>query len=143
MHRPARKQFWLVIPAAGVGRRMQANRPKQYLSLLEKTVIEHALDRLLSLECIAGAVLSISEGDAYWTELAYTSSKPLLIARGGKERCDSVLNALKLLTQETGDTESIWALVHDAARPCVRAEDVVRLIEQASQSENGGLLALP
>ncbi|VAW67762.1 2-C-methyl-D-erythritol 4-phosphate cytidylyltransferase [hydrothermal vent metagenome] len=137
------KQYWVVIPAAGAGKRMQADRPKQYLPLLEKTVIEHTLDRLLAPEAVAGAVLSISEGDAYWPALGYKTEKPLLVARGGKARCDSVLNALALLQQTVNDAKTVWVLVHDAARPCVRAEDIAQLIERGSLSDDGGLLALP
>lgn len=137
------KQFWAVIPAAGVGKRMQADRPKQYLPLHNKTVIEHTLDRLLSLDEITGVILSISEGDEYWPELEYTTDKPLLIASGGKERCDSVLNALSLLSLKIDQTENIWVLVHDAARPCVRPEDIQHLIKIASSKDDGGLLALP
>jgi len=137
------KQYWAIIPAAGVGKRMQADRPKQYLPLYNKTVIEHTLDRLLSLNEITGVVLSISETDEYWPELNYVNSKPLLIAKGGKERSDSVLNALKLLDKEVNNSESIWVLVHDAARPCVRSEDIQNLIKSASSKDDGGLLALP
>jgi len=134
--------YWAIIPAAGVGKRMQTDRPKQYLPLDNKSVIEHTLDRLLSMPAISGAVLAISQGDEYWPALDYQSQKPLLIARGGKERSDSVLNALQLLQQRVAGTRDVWALVHDAARPCVRTADIQRLIEQAS-TEQGGLLALP
>jgi 2-C-methyl-D-erythritol 4-phosphate cytidylyltransferase len=136
-----KQSYWAIIPAAGVGKRMQADRPKQYLSLGNKTVLEHTLDRLLSMPAISGAVVAISEGDEYWPALNYQSDKPLLIARGGKERSDSVLNALQLLQQQAGK-QTVWVLVHDAARPCVRTADIQRLIEQAS-TEQGGLLALP
>lgn len=136
------QSYWAIIPAAGVGSRMQADRPKQYLPLDNKTVIEHTLDRLLSMPAISGAVLAISEGDEYWPALNYHSDKPLLIAQGGRERSDSVLNALQLLQQQVGDSRDVWALVHDAARPCVRTADIQHLIEQAS-NKNGGLLALP
>jgi len=134
-------QYWAIIPAAGVGKRMQADRPKQYLDLHGKTVIEHTLNRLLSMSEIAGVVLSISEGDEYWADLNYQASKPMLIAEGGRERSDSVLNALYALNQAVDNSESIFALVHDAARPCVRKEDIKKLIDQCSD-ENGGLLAL-
>jgi len=136
-------QYWAIIPAAGVGKRMQADRPKQYLRLLNKTVIEHTLDRLLSLDEICGVVLSISKEDEYWEDLNYASNKPLLIAGGGKERSDSVLNALLLLQQKNNHTKNIYALVHDAARPCVRALDIQTLIHHTYQNDNGGLLALP
>ena len=140
------KKFWAVIPAAGVGKRMQANCPKQYLKLHNKTVIEHTLDRLLSMEVISGAVISISEGDEYWAELNYTSDKPVIIAMGGEERSDSVLNALlklnQMVEQSTDKAQNTWALVHDAARPCVRVADVQKLIDVASVDDEGGLLAL-
>jgi len=137
------KQYWAIIPAAGVGKRMQASRPKQYLPLLNKTVIEHTLDRLLSLDEISGAVLSISEGDEYWPDLNYNTDKPLLIAKGGKERSDSVLNALLLLQQNNQHKKTLYALVHDAARPCVRTKDIQTLIHETYNNDNGGLLAVP
>jgi len=137
------KQFWAIVPAAGVGKRMLADRPKQYLTLQNKTVIEHTLDKLLSLEEVTGVVLSISETDEYWPELNYHSDKPILIANGGKERSDSVLNALTLLNNNLSESTNSWVLVHDAARPCVRSEDIKKLIKQASLNDDGGLLALP
>ena len=42
-----------------------------------------------------------------------------------------------------GEGEEIWVLVHDAARPCVRADDLSKLIKDATQNDHGGLLALP
>ena len=137
------KQFWAIVPAAGVGKRMLADRPKQYLTLQNKTVIEHTLDKLLSLNEISGVVLSISETDEYWPELKYHSDKPVLITHGGKERSDSVLNALTFLNNKLSETENTWVLVHDAARPCVRKDDIQKLIKQGSLSDDGGLLALP
>ena len=134
-------QYWAIIPAAGVGKRMAADRPKQYLELHGKTVIEQTLDRLLSMNEIVGAVVSISDGDEFWADLDYQASKPMLIAKGGNERSDSVLNALILLNDKTNKPENIYALVHDAARPCVRTADIEKLIQQCSD-ENGGLLAL-
>ncbi|MDQ1363139.1 MAG: 2-C-methyl-D-erythritol 4-phosphate cytidylyltransferase [Pseudomonadota bacterium] len=138
------KIFWAVIPAAGVGSRMQANRPKQYLELLGKTLIEHSLQRLLDLPAIAGAVIALDKQDVYWPALQYSHAKPVLIAEGGQERYHSVLNALRLLDKHLAGRQSeAWVLVHDAARPCVRADDLNRLIELASQDNHGGLLALP
>lgn len=146
-----KKQYWAIVPAAGVGKRMQADRPKQYLSLCEKTVIEQTLDKLFSVDEISGVVLAISDDDAYWSELKYKSEKPLYIAQGGGERSDSVLNSLLLLNKKLNkkrnekyaDTSHVWVLVHDAARPCVRHADILKLINTASVSDNGGLLALP
>ena len=139
------KQFWAVIPAAGAGKRMAADRPKQYLPFENKTVIETSLNRLLSHDSIMGAVVSLDQNDAYWDDLAYAHEKTLLRANGGSERCDSVLNALLALKDHLQDQSinDVWVLVHDAARPCVRNDDLTQLIEQASYDDNGGLLALP
>ena len=132
------------MPAAGVGQRMAADRPKQYLPLLDKTVIEYSLDRLLDIPGIAGVVLALDKDDSYWPELQFAHQKPVLQVTGGNERCHSVLNALRYLEQQVTDQQQeVWVLVHDAARPCVRAEDVSKLIDKASHDDHGGLLALP
>ncbi len=120
---------------------MAAGHPKQYLSLAGKTVIEQSLDSLLKHPAISGAVVAISKDDEYWAELGYQHSKPLWTAPGGDERCDSVLNALQCLLQ-TADRND-WVLVHDAARPCVRQEDITQLIECCKQHPVGGILAIP
>lgn len=130
---------WAVIPAAGVGRRMESNIPKQYLHIAGKTVIEHTLDVLLSQADIFGAVIVTSADDEYWQDLDYQSEKPLLNASGGKERFHSVLNALTAL-QEIA-SKSDWVLVHDAARPCVSCADLTCLITTVKKHNTGGLLA--
>jgi len=139
------KQFWAIIPAAGAGKRMAADRPKQYLQFQDKTVIEYSLNRLLDHPAISGAVVALDENDAYWKQLSFTHAKPVLNIKGGAERCDSVLSALQGLATHLNnqDLSNIWVLVHDAARPCVREDDLNKLIEMASHDDNGGLLALP
>jgi len=132
---------WAVVPAAGVGARMQADRPKQYLPLLGRTVVEHALQRLLTHPRISGAVVAISSSDGWWPQLNIETEKPLWIAEGGEERCHSVLNALQALDGQAGDGD--WVLVHDAARPCLRGEDVDELIRRCEGHPVGGLLAVP
>jgi len=140
-----KKKFWAVIPAAGAGKRMAADRPKQYLKFQNKTVIEYSLNRLLDHPSITGVVLALDENDSYWQQLNFSHSKPVLNIKGGAERCDSVLNALQGLSShlENKDQSNVWVLVHDAARPCVREKDLNKLIEMASGDDNGGLLALP
>lgn len=137
----ASPKFWAVIPAAGVGSRMQSDRPKQYLPLAGRTVIEHSLERLLSHPRIAGGVVAISADDAYWPALGYQHDKPLWVAPGGVERCDSVLSALRTLVAQAADDD--WVLVHDAARPCVRQQDIDALIQCCETHPVGGILAVP
>lgn len=127
-----------VVPAAGVGSRMGADRPKQYLKLNGKTVIEHTLSRLAAHPLIHRVVVALSPNDDYFDNLPIAQADWLTRVDGGKERADSVLNALQTL----GDNE--WALVHDAARPCVLATDIDRLIHLALSDDcDGGILASP
>ncbi len=132
---------WAVVPASGIGSRMRADRPKQYLPLGGRCILEHSLDRLLSHPRIEGAVVALAEGDRWWPRLDYRSDKPLLLAAGGAERVDSVLSALLRLEQRlTGDA---LVLVHDAVRPFVARSDLDRLIDAAGADDHGALLATP
>ena len=135
-----KQKYWAVIPAAGVGKRMQADRPKQYLELHGRTVLEHSLSRFLDHPQISGVVVAVSDGDPYWRDLGIEHPK-LAVASGGEERCHSVLNALEVLRAQAGAED--WVLVHDAARPCLRREDLDHLILTLSEHPVGGLLGLP
>lgn len=136
--------IWAVIPAAGIGQRMQSAIPKQYLPLAGATVIEITIARLLAAERVQGLAISLRADDQYWAGLKIRCSKPVLRAEGGAERCHSVLNAMQSLAERDDvDVENDWVLVHDAVRPCVRLDDINLLIEQATASASGGLLALP
>jgi 2-C-methyl-D-erythritol 4-phosphate cytidylyltransferase len=130
-----------VIPAAGIGSRMQADRPKQYLQLHGRTVLEHSLQRLAAPDYVKGVMLVLAPHDPWWPELAIDLDKPLYFASGGIERCYSVLNALQDLGQYAEDDD--WVLVHDAARPCVRRADLDALVAAVQDDEVGGLLATP
>ena len=134
-------KYWAVVPAAGIGKRMQADRPKQYLEIAGRPLIEYAISQLMADPHIEGVVVAISADDEYWPALEIALDKPLWVVEGGVERCHSVLNALQELA--TRANEEDWVLVHDAARPCVRAEDITHLISQLMNDDIGGLLAVP
>lgn len=134
--------FWAVIPAAGVGARMAADRPKQYLQLGRRTILEHSLDCFLDHPCLKGVVVSIAADDPYWPGLACASDTRIQRAAGGRERADSVLNALLLLHAQ-GAADNDWVLVHDAARPNLARDDLDRLLGELANDPVGGLLAVP
>ncbi len=138
------KPFWVVIPAAGVGRRMQMDCPKQYLQLHGKTVLEHTLDIFLSMTAISGIVVVTSAGDEYWPEIAEKlQGFPVHQTNGGKERANSVLNGLNYLRQQQIVTDAV-ILVHDAARPCLSSRDLHRLLAVVdSCAGSGAILATP
>lgn len=131
-------KFWAVIPAAGIGKRMGSDVPKQYLKLGDSTVIERTLTVLLDHYGINGAVVALGKDDPYWPGLEFTHHKPLYTVDGGKERYDSVINALKKLL-EIGN-EDDWVLVHDAVRPNVSSADIAKLIEEGCKTDDGALL---
>ena len=133
-------QCWAVVPAAGVGKRMQADRPKQYLPLAGATVIEQTLSRLLESGAFQAVSVAISSEDPYWPELAISKHPNVITAPGGKERADSVLSALKALREKAAEND--WVLVHDAARPCLTASDIHLQIATLNNDPVGGILAL-
>lgn len=136
-------KVWVIIPAAGVGSRMQADRPKQYLQLAGKTVIEHTLACFNTHPDVEGIVVAISVDDPYWPELVKATDN-LFTAAGGKERADSVLNALDYLAETLQAEAETWVLVHDAARPCLSRADLDRLLAMRDSHESAGaLLAVP
>jgi 2-C-methyl-D-erythritol 4-phosphate cytidylyltransferase len=135
-------KYWAVVPAAGSGRRMGGDIPKQYLPLQGRTVLERTLNTLFACEFIEGVVLVLSPEDGYWPEIApQFSGKNLICVVGGDERCHSVLNAVHHLRGFAAAHD--WVLVHDAARPCVRASDITELIETLADDVCGGLLGVP
>ena len=81
---------------------MQADRPKQYLPLVGKTVIEHTLSRLLDTKIFQAIVVAISPEDPYWPELAISKQQQIITAKGGRERADSVLSGLSFTPGESG-----------------------------------------
>jgi 2-C-methyl-D-erythritol 4-phosphate cytidylyltransferase len=133
-------KFWGIVPAAGVGKRMQADRPKQYLELAGKPVIEQTLSRLLQANVFEAVAVAVSREDPYWPDLAISRHERILTAPGGKERADSVLSALKSIRDKVSDSD--WVLVHDAARPCITAGDIHHLIACLIHDDVGGILAL-
>jgi 2-C-methyl-D-erythritol 4-phosphate cytidylyltransferase len=133
-------KFWAVVPAAGVGKRMNADRPKQYLQLAGLTVIEHTLSHLLHANVFSAVAVAISAEDPYWPGLAIAKHKLVVTAPGGKERADSVLSGLKSIREKASDDD--WVLVHDAARPCLTASDIHLLIDTLGNEDVGGILAL-
>ncbi len=134
-------RYFAVVPAAGVGKRMGADVPKQYLPLAGKPVLQHALESLLRVKRLEKVVVALAPDDPYWHKLEIASHPKIVATVGGAERADSVLNGLHAL--EGVAWEEDFVLVHDAARPCLRPEDVERLIDTLADDPIGGILAIP
>lgn len=135
-------RYWAVIPAAGLGKRVGADRPKQYLALGGKPILTRTIDRLRSHPCMAGVVVVISPEDRFWPTLTLApAASRLMVTLGGAERCHSVFNGLSFLRDAAHADD--WVLVHDAARPLLRRRDVDVLVEQLGTHAVGGLLGVP
>jgi 2-C-methyl-D-erythritol 4-phosphate cytidylyltransferase len=132
--------LWCVVPAAGRGVRAGGDLPKQYQLLAGRTLIEHTLARLAAHPRIGGLLVTLAADDRYWPGLRDVCGKPVLTAVGGAQRSESVLAGLDALPAGVGDEE--FVLVHDAARPCVRLDDIGQLIERGGRGD-GGLLGAP
>ncbi len=136
--------IWAIVPAAGIGKRMQSDIPKQYLSLNGRPVLEHTINTLLKNKNISGLVIALQQDDVYFSDIKIDSNKPVFRAAGGKERADSVLNALTTLFQHNQfDANNDWVMVHDAVRACLKQQDIDKLASEVADDQNGGLLALP
>jgi 2-C-methyl-D-erythritol 4-phosphate cytidylyltransferase len=134
-------RYYLVIPAAGSGRRFSSAQPKQYASLGSSTVIEQALGVFEADPDCAGIVVALAAGDATWPAIAARRSRLIETAEGGEQRAHSVRNALRALAARVRDDD--WIMVHDAARPCFASSDLALLKRELAAHPVGGLLAIP
>ncbi|VAW93441.1 2-C-methyl-D-erythritol 4-phosphate cytidylyltransferase [hydrothermal vent metagenome] len=133
--------YWSIVPAAGIGSRMQQAIPKQYLKIDNKTILDYTLEKLCSHDLIKGVVVAISSTDEYWPNHVSIYNKEIITVQGGSERFQSVFNALQSLSGKCDIND--WVLVHDAARPCLSLDDISKLIEKVKCDDIGGLLATP
>ena len=148
-------RYWLVMPAAGSGRRFGAASPKQYAELAGRTVIEWALSPFLADRRCAGIVVALAPQDGEWTGIAARLARvardgphdappptvpPTITAvPGGTDRSRSVRAGLAALAARAAADD--WVLVHDAARPCLEGSDLDRLVAALGAHPLGGLLA--
>ncbi len=132
---------WAIVPAAGSGSRMAAEVPKQYLEIAGIPLLEYSLRALLACPDIRAIVVVLDPADRRADGLPSLQDPRVLRAPGGAERADSVLSGLQQIEDQVTDLD--WALVHDAARPCVPVTAVKRLIDRVSGTGTGGLLAVP
>ncbi|MGM0769502.1 MAG: 2-C-methyl-D-erythritol 4-phosphate cytidylyltransferase [Pseudomonadota bacterium] len=137
----AHPRFWLIVPAAGIGQRMQSECPKQYLKIDHRFILDITLSRTLEAAPFAGCVVALNPADAWWSSTDASKDARIQTCPGGSERADSVLAALQALAGTAAPDD--WVLVHDAARPCLHPDDLVRLMSQLEHHAVGGLLAAP
>jgi 2-C-methyl-D-erythritol 4-phosphate cytidylyltransferase len=130
-----------LIPAAGVGTRLGQDVPKQYLRLGERTMLEHSISAMLSDARIDRVFVVVAPADDKWHSIQADGERVEFLPVGGASRAESVLNGLIAIAARTSDDDRV--LVHDAARPCLTRTELARLIDEVSNDDRGGLLAVP
>jgi len=137
--------IWAIVPAAGIGQRMAAGLPKQYLPIHGEPMLLHTLRALAAHPAVVGIQLALAEDDTHWAkvEAAARESLPveLRCCEGGASRAESVSAALRALPENVAGED--WILVHDAARPCLALDDLDRLVFALLQEADGAILAAP
>lgn len=135
----AGEAVWVVVPAAGYGRRFGADQPKQYTRLAGRTVIEHTLATLLAEPRVNGVVVVLAPDDMHWAGLAVADDSRVVTVAGGSQRHTSVLKGVQAVPAD----DNPWVAVHDAARPCLEAGDLTRLLDGLAGAQCGRILASP
>lgn len=132
-------RLWAIVPAAGAGRRIASDVPKQYLMVAGAPILEHTLQRLLACADISGIVVAVDPQDHHVDGISSISDPRVSTTAGGAERADSVLAGLLALSSVAAPRD--WVLVHDAARPCLPLKDLNQLIAEAREHDCGAILA--
>ena len=136
-------KVFVVVPAAGIGSRVGTTVPKQYLELTEsgQTVLAKSLEVIFQSVRVEKAIIAIAPGDDRYHSSIGPIENFCRIVEGGYQRMESVSNCLDTLVGEADKRD--WVMIHDAARPCVRKEDIEKLLDSRNSSSAGGILALP
>lgn len=133
--------YYGLIPAAGIGARMGAGLPKQYLDLAGYPMIYHAVRVLATASRIAQVFVVLSTEDSHWENYDWSEfgNRVIVLRCGGATRAESVANGLAAMPVSADD----WIVVHDAARPCLTTELIDCLLDAVTDDPVGGLLAIP
>ncbi|OGT52065.1 MAG: 2-C-methyl-D-erythritol 4-phosphate cytidylyltransferase [Gammaproteobacteria bacterium RIFCSPHIGHO2_12_FULL_42_13] len=133
--------YFVIIPAAGVGVRMKADRPKQYLNINGEPLLQRVINIFSNISQIKKIVVVLHAKDVWWSTLTIKNPNKLLTTIGGKERVDSVLLGLKCLQDIAKPNDFI--LTHDAARPFITEKNILTLLAEIENHPAGGLLGMP
>lgn len=129
-----------LIPAAGVGQRFGAGKPKQYVEIGGQTVLAHTVSRFETHPQIDYVAVIVSPED---THFQTASPRVSVFHVGGETRAETVRNGVNALLAQGIAAETDNILVHDAARCCLPQEALNRLLVQAADAPQGGILAVP
>jgi 2-C-methyl-D-erythritol 4-phosphate cytidylyltransferase len=139
--KPGQPQLVALIPAAGGGSRFGSALPKQYADLGGQPLLVCAMARLAATPGLAAIIVALAPDDVLYERVIGPREGVETLRCGGASRAETVANALLALAARCRDDD--WVLVHDAARPCVPKEALMRLVTELADDAVGGLLAIP
>lgn len=134
-------KYFVIIPAAGIGTRVKADCPKQYLKIHDQVILARVVNLFSQRKDIEKVVVVLHAKDHWWPTLQFAHAEKILTVIGGKERVHSVLLGLDFLKEHAEKND--FVIVHDAARPCLQSQDITRLLTELKDHPVGGLLGLP
>ena len=130
-----------LIPAAGQGSRFGGAVLKQYLPICGKAVLAHSISVLQNHPMIASITVVLAENDKWFDSAVGPLAGSVQTVTGGDTRAQSVRNGLRFIASRYPDSD--WALVHDAARPCLSTSRLEKLLKRGLESPDGAILAVP
>lgn len=119
-----------ILLAAGKGTRMEQQTPKQYLTIAGKSLLLHVLDKLAKVKEVNQLIICCELEYKEYVEKMVHNHCPNLsyeIVEGGKTRQQSVWNGLQAATNDI-------VVIHEAARPFVKAKEFIHLINEESSN---------
>ncbi len=126
---------YAIIPSGGVGKRLESSLPKQYVKINGKELIAYTLETFQKCELVDEIIIA-AQSDFFSLieniKSTYKISKLSKIIEGGKERQDSVFNALKEIDANDNDIIA----VHDAARPLLPIDILETALLTAKNFDN-------
>lgn len=134
-------RYIALIPAAGVGARMAANGPKQYMMLGGQPMLRHTVDAFVASPLVAHTYVVVSADDPHIDTVLPAQDRVTVLRCGGASRLESVRNGLAELHGIVSEDD--WIMVHDAARPGLTPALIERLVTRTGDHAVGSLLALP
>ena len=127
------KPIHILIPAAGIGKRFNADRPKQYMPFFDTSVLDHCIAQLRDILDQGQFIVGLSKEDTWWPQSEAAKDKKIQSVLGGPSRAESVNNML-LALGAVDDQD--WVLVHDVVRPCINRQSLQPLLDALELSSD-------
>ena len=144
MYTPLVMNVYAILPAAGLGTRMAADKPKQFLTLHGEPILIHTLRAFCAVPRVKldqGIIVAVQPQELEHTQALVAEfgfASRVRVVAGGENRQESVSNGLAALSAAADDI----VLVHDAVRPLIDAATIDRTIDAVIQ-HGAAIVGLP